>query len=467
VSDDFAPGMWWSPGQQARALVGELSRHRDGSFRLATVGMFGSQPIPDGQPIPMIHGVNNKSNVSLLGVRPIGSHFESPGGQRATYLIERMLIGAHVAVNDRLDELLVEPTFLQDWLGYTGIEQDRRRRDVKQIPTAIIYRWPKSFRVEVAGGAVITVEARQSTLPSRGSIALEEHLRLRVKLRRALPIDTLISDFAQPLLQFVSLATARANTFRYVGLRSPKHAIRVRPRKLYRRDIELRAQWLDQAVPDVPSGLLRPQQQLFTLTDCESTGIGTLLPRWLELQTEIRDCLVAYFALVFAPPGFTNTQLVILAQALEAYHRARHEQRLIPKAEFRRIRDAMVAVIPDDRRALFEPRLAFLNERSQRDRLNHLVSLQDGYLPGLFLHQAAFVDELVLQRNREAHPSPDRREPPLSPMNLFRVVTTARYLLQSCFLRELGFSQEKTASFFSRNDEYGHFVGRLGSGFAE
>ena len=294
---------------------------------------------------------------------------------------------------------------------------------------------------------------------ARGAVTLSESVSIRVKVSRSVPADDLISHYAGPLLDLICLGTQRTNAYTQVILRSGRHAIRMAPRRIARRDIYFHAEWITSGVPAVPEDLLQSRDQLFTLGD-GGVAFAELIPRWMTLRRDLNECLTPYFALVYAPPTFQDTRLIALAQALEAYHRLRYTQWVIPEEEFNQTRKAMVKAIPQEQRDLLAGRLAFLNEPSQKDRLRQLVLRTSPVLPGLFSNQPQFVNEMVEERNRRTHPAGGNRPRPLAAAALYRVVRTADYIIQACLMQELGFG-EAVEDLFNRNREYGAFVAQI------
>jgi hypothetical protein len=444
-------------------LPGALDVASSGAIELNLLGAFDLGAAMQMEAIPVLHGYDGQNRpVTLTGLLGTGFNLAAPGLQRTRYRVGRMFLGEHIGKSEKFDELLIATTFLPDWVAHHSLISDAKRRfGQHHLSPGVAYRWPPRYHARVGEEARVDVITSASTTQSRLSVALSEEVFLRVRVTKPLPADTLVSRFGRPLLDLICLGTQRANAYTRVVVGSHRYARRLAPHRIARKEIEFVAEWITAGVPPVPDSLLIPDDQLFTLPD-EVVPFPELISQWMPVWDELAECITPYFALVYAPPTFQDTRLVTIAQCLEAYHRLRYPQTLIPEAEFKPIRRAMVKLIPEEQRSLLGGRLKHLTELTQKERLRELVEQTRPVLPGLFEDQPGFVEDLVEQRNRRAHPAGGTSSAPMSAPALYRVVRTAEYVVQACLMQELGFGAA-TADLFRRNREYAWFVAQIPS----
>lgn len=460
----FGPlvSVWWQPQNPTDRLVGHVEEDDGGRIHLALVGAFSG--IPGMPTLPLLHGSTSDGKLlTLVGL--IATELKVPllkGFPRSRFVAQELYVGANLTPGEAFDELVIEPTYLPEWAGVSGLSTKIGRHKGARTPSAdVLYRWPKTRRAKTETGTRILLETAHETRQRRSARAITEQFVLRVRPDKEAPPNELVGSYGRALLDLVSLATQRPNTYSSVTLHSSRYSRRLRPRKIHYEDVEFRANWWSSdAVQEPTESAVGVQELLFTLAD-EVPPFEHIVPRWLELHKDLRDAVVPYFALIYAPPKFMDSRIIVLTQALEAYHRLRYPQTVIPKAEFRAVRKHLRARIPYRYRTFLGDRLGYLNEPTQRGRLAQLVATVTEALPGLFSPQPRFVEELTDERNRQTHPGGSRPRVLRTGPQLYRLATTAAYTFQSLLLLELGFSARQIAPLWQRNAEYTGFVAQL------
>lgn len=454
--------VWWQPQNPSNRLVGHVEEHDDGRIELALVGAFSGMP---GMPtLPVLHGLTGDGKLLTL-FDLIATELKLSVGKgfpRSRFVAHELYVGANLTPGEAFDELVIEPTYLPEWAGVSGLSTKIGRHGGARKPSAdVLYRWPQTRRAKTAAGTRILLETTHGTRQRRSAHAITEQFVLRVRPGKAASPNELVGNYGRALLDLLSLATQHANTYSSVILHSKRYSRRLRARKIYYEDVEFRANWWSSdAVQEPRESALGAQEILFSLAD-GTPPFEDLVPRWLELHADLREAVVPYFALIYAPPKFMDSRIIVLTQALEAYHRLRYPQTVLPKAEFRAVRKSLRARIPHKYRTFLGDRLAYLNEPTQRDRLAQLVATVTQVLPGLFAPQPRFVAELIDERNRQTHPGGSRPRVVRTGPQLYRLATTAAYTFQSLLLLELGFGAQQIAPLWQRNAEYASFVAQV------
>ena len=118
---------------------------------------------------------------------------------------------------------------------------------------------------------------------------------------------------------------------------------------------------------------LDPGSVLFT---CEMLPFEELMPRWCEVRGKLQAAINMILGLRYAPARFVENNLLMAVGAAEALHRGLDiEEKPIPEAEFKKIRNAILGQVPEEYRGRFKQ--AIRNSPTLRDRLLTLAGRPD------------------------------------------------------------------------------------------
>jgi hypothetical protein len=125
----------------------------------------------------------------------------------------------------------------------------------------------------------------------------------------------------------------------------------------------------------------------------------------------------------------------------------------------RPLKAAIPPVVDDSHREAISSRLRFANEHSQRQRMRTLFSEHNEVLRVLVDAPERYVSAIIDHRNDFTHFPPDattRRQPggPRDPERVRTYNSILRLLMESCFLKTMGFSPEEVRSFVASCETY-------------
>jgi ApeA N-terminal domain 1 len=137
--------------------------------------------------------------------------------------------------------------------------------------------------------------------------------------------------------------------------------------------------------------------------------------------------------------------------AIEIYHRRFKSNDRLPKLEYKKIKDGIIAKLetPEEKK-LFIDKLAFANEPSFRDRLESLKEDFQIILP-LNFDIEAYIKKIVNTRNYIVHRSSKKLT--LEGLELYYAASYLEALTKLCIYKELGFSQWQILTMFSNTRE--------------
>ncbi len=204
---------------------------------------------------------------------------------------------------------------------------------------------------------------------------------------------------------------------------------------------------------EAPAGPVRRFQMLFTFEDVE---FADLLGRWLRLTDVYADACSVFFGLQYGPPTYIDLTFACVVQALSLYY-ARREDGLAQRAEEeKRLRGVVAALTSADAEWIVDhlgPR-PFPPVQSVLHTLVHEHSTAMN--PLLSHRQDRFVNEVMNTLHYIIHRDSEVGFAASYGSDLYWLMQKLRFLMKSCFLRELGLTAEKAQKLFDRNALYQH-----------
>ena len=386
-------GLWWLPEAPDERLPGVLRYDAKGGLSLSLIGAFeerifrqlapGVKDELEGLRVwDVIYGVAQQREITLLGCiriksrRSIGARVESPDTQ--TVSVTTAIIGAHVSGREdaafEAAEISVEDLML--WAASSVFSAYHGTRNGIPDGTGAISVKP----VEAKSVTVNNTEYRLEhahTLPfwdwSRGKTIGRMCDVVSIRVRWAEPSDLKTALEAASLVQdLIALATHRAAGVIWLQLEiAGTKALLPDGRMLPPRRADVL--YSPVAVGKTDEKALDPGSVLFT---CEMLPFEELMPRWCEVRGKLQAAINMILGLRYAPARFVENNLLMAVGAAEALHRGLDiEEKPIPEAEFKEIRNAILGQVPEEYRGRFKQ--AIRNSPTLRDRLLTLAGRPD------------------------------------------------------------------------------------------
>ncbi len=450
-------GLWWLPDDPGKQIPGILRYDGEGRSSLSLIGAFEdrifSSPAPGvtlyhgrARTWDVIHGVAEQREVTLLGcvpTRPTRTMFarvESPDIQTISATI--VIVGAHVSGEEdaafAAAEVSVEDLAL--WAASSVFSGSFGSRDGKLDGTGTVSVKPVNAETVTVDGTEYSL-VHTHTLPffdrRKGRTVGRMRDTASIRIRRAEPFTLRAGLDAASLIQdLIALATHRAagviwlqlevagtETVLPNGLSSPRRRANVlyspvAPGKHDEKGVD-------------------PDRVFFT---CRELPFEEVMQRWCEAHGRLQAATNMILGLRYAPARFIENNLLTAVGAAEALHRGLDiDEKPIPEAEFKAIRNAMLDQVPEEHRGRFKA--AIRNAPTLRDRLLALAARPDqGAIKQLVPDVDHWAKQTARARNDLAH---EGRTPDHSIDELDAIVgaTTAVVILN--ILHELGLSAER------------------------
>jgi len=362
-------------------------------------------------------------------------------------------IGAHFTDPQEIQfhKARVQYSHLPDWVRLSGFHmQYAVRNQVGLDKYELTYTLPEEVKATTAKGAVSVTCAFHTRDDLLGEVNLRQSVSVRIEAQEAQPFDGWISQFIYPLQNFLSLATARPNSIFDLVVYSEQKTVNG-PNGNVELPIEVVFRTVfHEAKPHKP---LFPDDMLFTLQDVRD-DFSEVIGRWLEVADELESVCNLFFSVQYKPEMYLEQRFLSMVRAAESYHRRRFSNQVLSEEEHRNRVDYVLAQTPEKYRNWLAEQLQYSNEPSLRRRIKELINTADEVVSPLIPDRKSFIQKIVDTRNFLTHYDPSLRDRAARGAELYQYTQTLSFLVQMCFLRELGLSSQRCVELFRRNQPY-------------
>lgn len=450
-------GLWWLPEDPDEQVPGVLRYDPEDGLSLSLIGALENRVMSNPAPgvtafhegsrtWDVIHGAAERREITLLGCVPNSSkrtfdaRVTSPDKQIVAATIA--IIGAHVsgegAAAFAAAEVSVEDLGL--WAASSVFERFLGAPDGKLDGTGSISVKPVDTQSVVVDGTEYRL-AHRHALPffdqrKGGTVG-----RMRdTAFVRAVPEDPFsvsgALETASLMQDLIALATHRATGVIWLRLEvaEPESALPDgRPGPPRHVDVL----YSPAALGKHDAKAVDHHRVFFT---CASLAFEEVVPRWCEAHGRLQAATNMILGLRYAPASFVENNLLTAVGAAEVLHRGlRSDEKPFPEEEFKVMRDAMLAQVPEEHRDRF--RGSIRNDPTLRDRLQALAARPDQDAVALLTSDVGhWARRTTRARNDLAH---EGKTPNHSVEELIAIVevTTAVVILN--VLHELGLPAER------------------------
>ena len=208
-------------------------------------------------------------------------------------------------------------------------------------------------------------------------------------------------------------------------------------------------------VEDEKAESIHPRELLFTLADIED-GFAPFMERWLRLTTVYSDACNIFFGLQYGPPAYLDVTFLGVIESLSLYYTRREDGVAHRNHEDRRLTEVL-GKLPVADADWVRSHIWIRPFPPLEDILTKLLKEHDEVMkPLLRTEPQGFINEVMNTVDYTLRRDPEVGLTASQGGSLYWMIARLRILLKLCFLQELGFSAEKTRSFFAENGVYQH-----------
>jgi len=436
-------GWWWRLDAPDKRLQGEIAY---GATIGATVDLFGHiyDALDECRPTERftLHGLTlNDKPVTLFDCVVTKSNRHIPGGVSSVVESNFGIVGLHVARVADIQFKTVSVRFngLRDWTWISGIEHKYEQEPPKAV---FSYEAPADVLVGRFDNLTAKLEFSADISPGPGKQSIEEKCLLKIEADALAPyfaFENLFHGFQE----FLSLALQRPSyAMEIIGnTDTPKQIIQ--GKKLYEDLLIIR----HLSIREWDREELIPQDTLFTLSEL-SDPLENVIRCYFLKRDRLQVPVDLYMSTIYHPDQLLRARFLTLVQAIEAYHRVSMPGKYMDEKTYdtglrELLWQAIPATIDADFREALKNKLKYLHEFSLRKRIEALTHKYTTVIGKLLGSAADFASTTSELRNRLTHPEPSHGGAKLDYKLLWHLSEKIALLLETCFLDEFGFSENR------------------------
>lgn len=439
------PGLWWPADKPEDQMPGVLRYDPEGGLELTLIGRFAD---PNGTTLAwhMIHGAADRREMSLLDCalknsrRTSRARVNSPDEQ--VIAASTAVIGAHIDGDDEAVFVSAEVSVedLGFWAATSVFGGSVNAQGGRLDGSGTISVGPLPTQTVEVDGTKFELEHRH-TLPffdrRRGGTQGRMHDTAFIRIVPPRPSSLReATDSARLIQDLIALAMHRAAGVISLRLKRPKEEsapISERPRQ--ERNVD---------VIYSPTVVGKPDEQAIdahrVLFTCDALPFEDVIPRWLEVQEKLRAATNMALGLRYAPARYVENNLLTAVGAAEVLHRGlRIDQPPIPFEEFHRIREDLMARVPEQHKERIQGLIR--NDPTLGDRLFALALRPDQEAISTLMPDIDWwARRTARARNDLAH---EGRTPKHTVDELIAIVEVTSAVVTLNVLNELGLPPER------------------------
>jgi hypothetical protein len=420
-------GQWWLPESPDASCYGTLRFDGTNSPRLTLSGSLrplAGRGFGGGEsfaPDIILGRTEDGKAVTLYRCYETHTGLSFPGIPTVTYVANYAIIGSHLPSKDkvRFEKFWIRYDRLVEWTQLTGFT---RQFDVDgNVFRGLMVDWhaPAPYEVTIAGWQVKFHHRLDQQGDHFEHYNLEHQVRLEVQPPEPKSIEEFYGEFASHYRNLVTL-----------GLGTPIYTSELLAQPVpdaANPDPKARASSIYHHVSrrDKAAGKIEEFKMLFSLSAI-AADYATCLQKWYGRVELLRPVYNLFFGTLYSEPGYVETGFLLLAQALESYHSR-----------------------------------AFGRKAHLAKRIVEVVE-SFGETARLLIPDAAPFAKLVTDtRNYLTHYNERLRKRSAAGEDLWLLAQQVRFVLELCFLREMGLSDERIHAIASKHEQYLFLRSRL------
>jgi hypothetical protein len=431
-------GIWWIPDNPKRKICGKLKFNPQDGLELKTIGYFKDEKESlDLKNYEIILGSTEKGNVTLINC----IENQSSGGsfKKTSLYIQIILVGNHFEKKDdiKFNDMTISFLNLDEWAGLSGITDESK--DSKDI-----------FYFEDPGSISATVEDLKISIhflnyyeSKRFQLELRQNTVFFLESIYEIHLDEFLYNLCNQIRNFISLGIGKA-TFPTTIKAGTKDDNSVEIYYAINRF-------------NIPNKQILNRDMFFVLSEIEDFEI--IINNWLINYDSLRPVYSAYFGTLNNSKMFLEQEFLSLAQALESYHRRMFGGSYIDEEDYKPFAEILYDAIPSEldssHKNSLKDRIKYGYEFSLRKRLKEILSKYDSIIVTIISDKSGFINDVTNTRNYYTHLNEEGKEYAVTNMlELDKLTKKLKFLLEICFLEELGFKVSEIEKLTSKDRRY-------------
>ena len=511
-------GKWWLPNSPEVVVSGKLSFSPSNGARLELIGSFydsqfqeigkAKDLLPAGEILPFENAKITEESIELDFIKPeetiiLGlledneevTLYKCSGSIRnfefvksrpnlffqATYVLRKIHFQTEQEI--KFKSVSIRYSHLEEWIGKSGVQAIWAGEENK---IWISYQPPASILLAEVEGLDISVTFSQIYVNPfdiyfgatyyKGNVEQKTFLTLQNPKNKS--IDRCI-ELIIHFRDFLSFAMSKPSSMTAVtgNVDVTYEKPILKDDGSYSTEVETRetqvnilfAIWNSEKHSEIKISL---HEMLFVYSDIEDK-LGIVFKEWLRKKEIYESVFELFMTTMYTPSLYLHYGFLNMIQALEVYHGNRYEgtyqkDDVYKEGVYKNLLEVIekfpsdnaesLRGINDDFRAALKGKLNFLNQHTLQTRLGEILEDITYLLPDNFIgntdDKKNFISRASNTRHALAHHSKRQKRKAAKGQELLRLFHTLNVILQSCLLRELGFTDESIKKLIDRNRDY-------------
>lgn len=457
-------GIWWLPENPEKQVSGTIYFDFKDGARLELIGSFAELKDLNAFLSPkIILGLTQKGKyITLYKCFEKNRDISFAGLINSIFSVKLVFIGCHFEKEEDIlfEKLSISYSNLDEWVGYTGF-RIKSKFEQKDSPKKfeIVYESPKKIEAKINKFHLNIFFNFNFKAESRFAIQLKQTTIIQIESDRSVHFRDYMDDIVDHTQDFFGLAIGQAAYPLTIVGKSKASITKLNDGETVFNDILIFYKLGSFA--DL-SKIVYAHEMLFTFRDI-SDNFELYLKNWFKKSEILKPVYELYFGTLYNPSMYLNHQFLSLIQALESYHRRTYAGKYVSDEDYSKLYEKFINVIsqnidPDFRESLCN-KMKYLNELSLRRRLKDLLNKCGNMIEPIISDKDTFIESVKSTRDFLTHYDKNLESKSKKGQELYWLTQRMKFLLEICFLSELGMPDEIIRALIKRNEKYKH-IGR-------
>ncbi|ADZ09357.1 hypothetical protein Metbo_1112 [Methanobacterium lacus] len=449
-------GVFWVPEKNVK-LSGVLRFDPQEKIELEIFGSKGetNYPLFSGK----IHheimlGVISGRNVTLYHCHQIKGQIKDNEFMTLIFDINTIFLGYHFKNKKDIcfNSLDIEYSYLEDWVDRTGFNVYpilNSKRYIEEYTTT--YKYPQNVHAKL-DNFQIQIRFRFQPLQYKYKIDLKQDTYLEI-----IPNEVIhFKEYKQKILDNIQ-------NFLTLGISEPLFPINITG-KIKKNNVKNDDKYPNYTNIEIfyrtitahfPKKQMNTWDMFFSLEDI---NFNECLNNWFRKYENLKPVIQLYFGILNNPSHLENN-FINLAQAIESYHRRTFQGKYMPTKEYKKLSKILKEKIPEkiakDHKNSLKSKIDFGNEFSLQTRLYEIFEKYEDVLKININNQDEFIKDVKNTRNFLTHYNKNLEiKAKTKNEDLFDLIQKLKFMLEVCFLFELGINSTKIMKLVSQDKRY-------------
>lgn len=453
--DEF--GYWWLPENPGQHTAGRLIFDDESEGKLSIINKNRDPFSKELTNYDAIHGISTEGKYySLFQCFDQNIKHNSKGVVTNEIYVGMLLKGFLLKSikEKKIKKAYIKFQNLDKWLGITGIKIDHNKKFSR---LNVLYKKPRSKKIKINDDLSIEISVFANYPLSQFwskdyCIGESANIIVMTKKYESIEYYQRVTKIIQGFLTVVCNKFSHPDDITFVGGKRQK----LKGKYIFEEGNLFASRFFTGKSAKTESHF----DFLFTYSQIKN-DFEQAIKLWFEKYDTIEPIINLYISALYAPKTFLEIEFLYLIQALESYHRRFCKENKYEKEEHfkKNILPLLTNSIPDNIDNAFREsmikRLCYLNEFSLSKRLKLIVKDYKKTIEYFVPKIGSIIGEIVEYRNYYTH----YEESILKNKNvdyekLIQFVDIVKFIVDICFLKEMGLSKNKIDMVFRNNLYY-------------